>query len=569
MRKLYDGAEMRAMDKWTIEAAGIPGVELMERAAHAVAERILQGECAATAIICGTGNNGGDGYAAARMLREAGCRADVYVIGDPGRIRGDAKVNYDRLGGQGVFAGLPGETAGAAAPAAAGASVSAGAAGLEPAAVSAVSTRYTCVVDALFGTGLDRPLAGEALAAVQWINAWKAADARRRVIAVDIPSGIHAGTGQILGDAVRADETVTISRWKTGLLLYPGRTYAGKVYLEDIGEEEPNPVSDAARTRCYSKKDIRRILPARSADSHKGTYGKLLVAAGSPGMMGAAVFAASAAYRAGAGLVNTVIPAEEGQTMTLAVPEAVQTRYKDSAGCADQQARANDLTQLRLPECSAAVVGPGLGKNVALLRKVLAMRVPTVVDADALNLIAADPSILKESRVDSVAKDFASDAGNCPDNSPDNAVRLIFTPHMGEAARLSGKTVAELYQDLPGNAAELAKRFHAVVVLKNASTVIADPEGRICVNRTGNNGMSTAGSGDVLAGTIGGLLAQAASGGLDGTGSKSAAERLFELACAGVWLHGKAGDAAAKRTGYYALTASDLVRYMRPDRLVK
>ena len=140
---------------------------------------------------------------------------------------------------------------------------------------------------------------------------------------------------------------------------------------------------------------------------------------------------------------------------------------------------------------------------------------------------------------------------------------------MGEASRLSGKTVAELYQDLPGNAAELAKRFHAVVVLKNASTVIADPEGRICVNRTGNNGMSTAGSGDVLAGTIGGLLAQAASGGLDGTGSKSAAERLFELACAGVWLHGKAGDAAAKRTGYYALTASDLVRYMRPDRLVK
>ena len=587
MKKLYDGAEMRAMDRWAVETAGIPGLELMERAARRVTERILEGEGKSAAILCGTGNNGGDGFAAARMLREAGCRADVYVIGDPERIRGDAKVNYDRLEGQNVFCGLPGENADTAA------------------AAETKPVRYTCVVDALFGTGLDRPLEGAVLAAVRWINAWKAAKPRRRVVAVDIPSGIHAGTGQILGDAVRADETITISRLKTGLYLYPGRTYAGKIYLGDIGEDDPNPVSEAAQKRSYGKNDIRMLLPVRSDDSHKGTYGKLLVAAGSPGMMGAAVFAASAAYRAGAGLVNTVIPAGEGQTMTLAAPEAVQTRYTDGTGLngpvqgsqssasqtgqgqirsrqislrqinlkqsrpdesvpgqngQEQDSRnqtgasliradENSLLQIRLPECSAAVVGPGLGKNKTLLRKVLAMGVPTVVDADALNLIAADPLILSAAAL--------QDGRN-------TEPRLIFTPHMGEAARLSGKTVSELYQDLTGSALELARRYHAVVVLKNASTVIADPQGRVCVNRTGNNGMSTAGSGDVLAGTIGGLLAQAAAGGRECGG-----ERLFEIACAGVWLHGKAGDAAAKRTGVYALTASDLVRYMRPDRLVR
>ncbi len=581
MKKLYDGAEMRAMDRWAVEAAGIPGLELMERAARRVTERILDGECRSAAILCGTGNNGGDGFAAARMLREAGCRADVYVIGDPERIRGDAKVNYDRLEGQNVFRGLPGEAE----------SVSE-AAETKPA-------RYTCVVDALFGTGLDRPLEGEALAAVHWINAWKAAKPRRRVIAVDIPSGIHSGTGQILGDAVQADETITISRLKTGLYLYPGRIYAGKVYLGDIGEEEPNPVSEAAQKRCYAKNDIRTLLPSRTADSHKGTYGKLLVAAGSPGMMGAAVFAVSSAYRAGAGLVNAVIPAGEGQTMTLAVPEAVQTRYTAETGqsstvqsaegqihsrqislrqinlrqtrveekSAEQNIEGqnisgrngtdqprpdqNSLIQIRLPECSAAVVGPGLGKNKTLLRKVLAMGVPTVVDADALNLIAADPLILG--------------AASLADGR-ERETRLIFTPHMGEAARLSGKTVPELYQDMVGSALELAKKYHAVVVLKNASTVIADPQGRVCINRTGNNGMSTAGSGDVLAGTIGGLLAQAAQA---ADGRKCDGERLFEIACAGVWLHGKAGDAAAKHTGAYALTASDIVRYMRPDRLVR
>lgn len=489
MRQVFDGNEMREMDRWAIEEKRIPGLTLMERAAEAAVERIMFYKPMNVGVVCGTGNNGGDGFAIARLLKERSVRTEVFVIGKRERLQGDAAVNYARL----EELGIPTVWR-----------------------VPEGTEEYDCVVDALFGTGLSRAVEGEAAKAIEWMNG-----SRGVKVAVDIPSGIHAGTGRILGCAVRADETVTFSRGKAGLYLYPGRSCAGKVYQAPIGIGSPNPIEESCEKYILDAEDVRRWLPPRRPDSHKGTYGKILIAAGSPGMMGAAVFAARSAYHMGAGLVRVMIPESQSAVMSISVPEVVQLLYSDPE-------------QVRVPKDTTAVlVGPGLGANEALWNRIMdetPSDIPLIVDADGLNLLAAHP----EKR----------------------HPRMILTPHMGEASRLSGKTTAELYADLIASARELAVRYQAVVVLKNASTVTADPQGRVCINTNGNPGMSTAGSGDVLAGAIAGLCGQ----------NRDA--DLWKMAAAGVWLHGRAGDVAVRSTGQYALMASDIVNFLRPDRII-
>lgn len=498
MQKLLTGQEIGEMDRWAIQDRGIPGLTLMENAAQKIAAEVLSRKARTAAVVCGTGNNGGDGFAIARLLHEAGIRVWICGAGHRDRLNGegDAAVNYRRALSEKipVYWGMP-----------------------------FPEEKADCIVDALFGTGLNRDLTGEAALAVEWIN--RQAEEGSWVISVDIPSGIHSGTGQVMGVSVQAKETVTFSRLKPGLLLYPGRSNAGKIIVADIGIPTPNPIEKAGQAFTMEAEDAARLLPPRKADSHKGTYGKILVVAGSPGMMGAAIFAVRAAYHSGAGLVRALIPSAESLAMTLGAPEAVQIFYQDPV----EAAVPEDVT--------CVLAGPGLGHNPQLLMRILSTapaESPLILDADALNFLAQD----QEARI-TVQKR----AGN-----------TVLTPHMGEASRLCGKSIADLYKDLPGAARELAMQYQSVVVLKNASTVIASPDGRIAVNRTGNAGMSTAGAGDVLAGTIAGLCGQ---GGV-----------LWENAVLGVWLHGRAGDAAAAKKGMYAMTASDLAEFLQPDRLI-
>ncbi|MBQ7915342.1 MAG: NAD(P)H-hydrate dehydratase [Firmicutes bacterium] len=506
MQPVYDGKEMRELDRWAIEEKGIPGLTLMERAAQAVVDQVVARSPQRVAVVCGIGNNGGDGFAVARLLLAADIPADIYLVGDPGLLKekSDAAVNFERAMEVGCVI-MP---------------------DLIPASI--VAEQYDVVVDALFGTGLSRAIEGEAAEAVQWMNELRSLG--KWVIAVDIPSGIHAGTGQVLGYAVQADETVTFSFNKAGLVIYPGREYAGIVHVADIGIGQGNPINWSYNKGIIQCEDVKEWLPVRMKAGHKGSCGKVLIAAGSPGMMGAAIFAAKAAYRAGAGLVRVVIPRSESLAMTVSVPEAVQILYDDPADIA-------------VPlDVDSVLVGPGLGANQVLFEKILQETptgVPIVVDADGLNMLAKHPEY-----------------GN---------MHMILTPHMGEASRLAGKSIAELYRDLPAAAREIANQYSGTVVLKNASTIVT---GKWMVdsviNITGNSGMSTAGSGDVLAGLIAGLCAQRKA-----NTKRYSFNDAYHLAAAAVWLHGRAGDEAAKVKGEYALMASDIIEYLRPDLLIQ
>ncbi len=482
---------MADLDRAAIEN-GTPGRVLMERAASYIADLTEEKGFVRPAVFCGSGNNGGDGFAAARILKERFISCDVFVPGGKDRIRRPSDAYDEFLGaekeGIGINDGLP------------------------------VSLReYDCIIDALFGTGLCREITGVFRDAVEMINS-----SGLPVISADIPSGVHSATGRILGCAVRASYTVTFSAYKTGHFIYPGRELSGDVRLCDIGV-----APGTSDIFVPEKEDIRGYIPERYSESNKGTYGKVLSVSGSSGMMGAAIFTSRSAYRAGAGLVLSVIPSSESACMTVSVPEAVQIRY-DAPDGADAADRIRDI----LEGVTCAVIGPGLGRNEKLFRNLLGVipeSIPVVIDADGLNILSAEGSLDREN--------------------------VILTPHMMEASRLCGKTVGELYRDVTESAVMLAERYRATVVLKSASTVTASYDGRVAVNTTGNHGMSTAGTGDCLAGIIAGLAAQKR--GCD----------LFRIAAAGAYLHGHAGDLAAEVRGRTSLMASDLIDQIKPDLL--
>ena len=359
---------------------------------------------------------------------------------------------------------------------------------------------YSLIVDALLGTGLDREVTGKMAEAVEWINGRGVP-----VVSVDIPSGVDGRTGQILGCAVRADATVTFAVKKPGLLFYPGRRLAGQVMVADIGLEAP---PDAWME--LERADAARLLPPREPDSHKGTYGHLAVLAGSEGMMGAGALCSAAALRAGAGLVSWGYrrggtPRGLWEVMIRAVEEG-QESGQLSAFLAGK---------------SAVALGPGLGAGaLPWVEAALASGLPLVLDADGLNALAGRPERLR-------------------------GARGVITPHPAEAARLLRVDTGEVTADPPAAALKLAEATGMVAVVKGAVTTIACGDGRIALNTAGNPGMATAGSGDVLTGIIGSLLAQ----GL----------QPWEAACCGVYLHARAGDEAA-RAGMAGLIASDIIR---------
>ncbi len=489
MKRLLTGAQMKQADARTIHEFGMPSLVLMERAALAVVAALQQGfSLDKVLVVCGTGNNGGDGVAVARMLRQQGIDTDVVLIGDEHKCSADLVTQIR------IFENYGGTVAN-----------------------SISSHEYTTIVDALFGVGLTRDISGRYARIIAEINALPA-----RILAVDIPSGIHADDGRIMGTAIQADVTVTFAYEKPGTVLYPGCQYAGMVRVADIGiTDEALPEEPYLCT--YADDALEELLPERPAHGNKGTFGKVLVFAGAVGMSGAACLAAEAAYRAGAGLVRVFTPEENRIVLQSVLPEAMVSCY-----ASDQIAAAMEQLRSDMNWADVIVAGPGIGTGTtmkAFLQIVMAeFPGPLVVDADGLNLLADMKERLKERQAP-----------------------LILTPHLGEMARLTDKGIADIQADLIKTAQDFAREYQLICVMKDARTIVTDGT-TVYINTTGNNGMATGGSGDVLAGVTGALA---------GAGMKP-----FEAACAAVYVHGMAGDLAARKEGPRRMLASDILKYL-------
>ena len=540
---LATAAQMKELDRVAIEERGIPSLELMENAAKAVAEEVLfrtgrtrKGRAAGSsgiiygtcdrpltqeenqqrqqieqivqdrnqdnsirvAVFCGPGNNGGDGVAAARLLMEKGCTVRAFLVGDREKMTPDARTMEEQL-----------EAAGGKLEV------------YQPDDQLQWTWFVTCdaVVDALFGVGLKRPLSGDFLAAVQQINRFRSPF--RPVVSCDIPSGVNADTGEVLGDAVCADATVTFTFAKPGLYLGEGRAHSGEVVVARIGipfelekkiGRQPNGV-DAMDGGTY-------VLPRRPRTAHKGDFGKVFILAGSEGYTGAPVMAANAAVRTGAGLVFLGVPRNIYPIVAVKCDEAMPFPLGEDYGTILEKARA----------CDVALIGPGLGRSPeteALVLRLLAdLDIPVVLDADGINALSG--------HIDSL----------------DNRRALtVLTPHEGEFHRLTGC-------ELPiQNRLEAARNFSVthgcVLVLKGHGTVTASPEGKAWICGAGNPGMAKGGSGDVLAGVIAALLGQ--------KHLKGPHTDLAEVAACGVYYHAQAGDLCAKEIGEYGMTPTDLI----------
>ena len=447
MKRIVSAACMKAADRKTIER-GMPSAVLMERAALSVVHEMLHRGMPAEHVIvlAGTGNNGGDGIAAARMLCERGYRPAVLLTGDPARYSPQMRQQLELLKWYDV------EYVDSYEPG-----------------------RYDTVIDALFGVGLSREITGLVRDLIETVNH----DAAARVIAVDIPSGIQADCGAVLGAAIRAERTVTFAFGKTGLYLYPGAAYAGEVTVKEIGIPETS--LDAPRRYLLEERDLA-LLPARKPDGNKGTYGKILSVTGSETICGAAYLASKACLMSGAGMVHILTASSNRIPLAASFPEALISTWE--SGCADCTQYAALLSW-----ADGVLIGPGIGRGdmaQRLLKMVLdQFRGPVVLDADALNLLADHPELMT-----------ALDE------------RCVVTPHIVEMSRLTGKSVGEI-KAAPFEAAEqFAAAHHVVCVLKDARTVIAYPDGTSFLLASGSSALATAGSGDVLAGITAALTVQ-------------------------------------------------------------
>jgi NAD(P)H-hydrate epimerase len=494
---LVGAAAMRALDRHTIETLGVPGEVLMESAGGAVSELVLEelpagGE---VLVICGAGHNGGDGFVVARRLALLGVPVRAALLGEPRSLRGDAAANHRRA----REAGVPVEGARWRAP------------------------RRGVIVDSLFGTGLVRPLEKAPAASVRRINASRGE--ALRVVAVDLPSGICADTGQVLGVAVEADATVTLGLPKPGLALEPGRSRAGRIVVARIGIADAAP-GVSHDTELWTRAAAGAQLPPRPAAGHKGSFGHALLVAGSEGKTGAAALAARGAGRVGAGLVTVACPAGVNDILEVKCTEAMTVPVPDTSERALAAGAEEVLVELAA-ERDAVGLGPGVGRSAETfkLARAIAARVerPLAIDADAIRAFGGDPAELRRRR------------------GP-----TVLTPHPGEATALLGGRATELNRDRCGAARRLAEMTGCVVLLKGAATVVAGPGGRVALNPTGGPALATGGTGDVLLGMVAGLLAQG--------------RPPFEAAALAAYLHGFAADRIATRRGPAGLLAGDLAR---------
>lgn len=537
--RLLTAAEQRALDRLALDEAGLPTRALMESAGAAVAAEVRRGEHDRVLVVCGPGNNGGDGYVAARFLRESlRTEAQLARAGGPGPLSDERVLCVSTA----EVATLKGDaqTAQRAWEASGGRTVTV--AQLADAAPFRWLSRGDAVVDAVFGCGLSRPPAGAEAAAIQLVN--EAGERGARVVAVDIPSGVDADSGHVHPVHVaRADTTVTFHLPKRGLVLHPGAVSCGRIVVAPIGlPRELESRLELPPCELLDEAWAREALEPRPPTAHKHDFGHVLAVAGSPGKSGAAALLVESALRAGAGLVTLAARPEVLAVVLPQLPEAMGVALPGPAGEPNAPLSLADLPALReaLKGKTALALGPGIarGKETGLLIGELMSGLDagcaSVIDADGLNALSEHRDRISE---------WCTKAG----------ARPVFTPHAMEFSRLTGEERERAESERVEAAARAAQRFACVMVLKGARTVVAEPDGRTALCGPGNPGMATAGSGDVLTGVIAALLARR-------TGHGASAER----ARLGVVLHALAGDEAADRNGQGPLLASDIGRLGLP-----
>ncbi len=509
---LVTAAEMQKMDGETIRSFGLPGRILMENAGRGTTRVLfekfpdIQGK--SIGILAGHGNNGGDGFVVARYAAQRGSAVSVYLLSSAARVQGDARANLELLPALKVpVIEIP------------------DAAGLSDHA--AAMAEHAIWVDAVFGTGLNSDIRGHCRDAIDLVNSFD-----RPVLAVDIPSGINADTGQVCGTCIRADVTVTFAFPKIGHAVFPGRNFTGDMKIIDIGI--PPHIADTIAPRQFlvTRANVARSLIQRPPDSHKGDTGHLLTIAGSTGKTGAAVMTCLAAMRTGAGLVSLGAPKSLNTVLETMLVEAMTAPLAETCEGALSENASDEIDRL-LKGKQCVAIGPGLGtatETGQLVRKLLRKcELPMVIDADGLNSIAGQNTILTKLKAPAV-----------------------LTPHPGEMARLTGLSTDQVQRDRVGCARDFATATGTIIVLKGAGTVIALPDGRVHINTTGNPGMASGGMGDVLTGIIAGLITQGYS--------------PETSAVAGVYLHGAASDAIASAGESIGYLASDVIRQI-PEQL--
>ena len=497
LEPLYTAEQMRALDSWAIDELGIPSLELMEAAGGAVAAAVADLEpTAPVRIVCGKGNNGGDGLVAARRLAEQGVEAEALLLWGADELSPDARANHDRLSGSGASVRQ-----------------------VDPAGLSDALAQAGVVVDALLGTGFSGSPRAPLDSAIAAIN-----DAGVPVVAVDVPSGVDASTGEVEGACVRADVTVTFHAAKLGLWILPGKACAGRVEVVDIGIPDA-PGRPAAHDGGLIQETVLDLVPRRGSDSNKFSSGSVLVVGGSTGLTGAVCMACEAAMRAGAGWVRAAVPGSLNIVFEQKLTEVMTVPLPDEEGALTPAAAKGVLEAAE--RADAVVLGPGLGRSegaLSLARELFAkIEPPLLLDADGLNAFA--------DRLDEMSERGAP---------------AVLTPHAGELARLLGAKSGDISKRRLHSARDAARRSRATVVLKGDDTLVVDGERTpVGVSAGGSPALATAGTGDVLSGVVAAFL------------SKRVAP--FDAACAGVYAHSQAGWLAAAELGADSVIAGDVI----------
>lgn len=499
--KVISAETMQMLDRRTIAEQGIPGALLMENAGKCCADRILDafgdGVGRRAAVIAGKGNNGGDGYVIARLLMQQGWEVDVFVLAEQQQITGDAALNLERLDSTKIrFTSdkLPED-------------------------FTDLLTGATVIVDAILGTGLNSEISGVILDAVKAVN-----NSGCPVVAVDIPSGLHGTTGKVMGDAIKADMTVTFACAKLGHVLLPGAEHVGRLIVADIGIPQEY-IQNAPGSEYLDAAVIQSLLHRRDRHSHKGHFGHCLIVAGSTGKTGAAALAANSAVRAGSGLVTLGVPATLNHILETKTTEAMTAPLSDAGYGYHGEIAFPELEKLMQGK-DVLAIGPGIGTHTTtkavVLKLVESTGLPLVIDADGLTIVAEDIAVLTRSK----------------------SKTIVLTPHPGEMARLTGRTVSELETERIPAAQAFARQHGVHLILKGARTVIAAPSGETAVNGSGNPGMASGGMGDVLTGIVTALLGQGYS--------------PWDACRIAVFLHGFSADLVAAEKGEIGMSASDV-----------
>lgn len=510
MRYAVTGSEMKIYDRNTSEYFGVSGEVLMERASLEVVDDILEhirqrsvNRKYRALVFAGVGNNGGDGACIARILSQRGVLVTLCVVGDMTRAS-DLILKQLRTAEK---YGIVTDT-------------------FSNIRDNKSASNWDIIVDALFGVGLSRPVLGDYKLAIDYMNACKTERSDDLyVVAVDIPSGIHSDTGEIMGCCVKADTTVTFNQVKLGHIMYPGCEYVGKLVIGDAGITDDSFL-DKPPLAFYYDERVCELLPQRDPASNKGSNGKILIIAGSKEISGALCLCAGACLKAGAGMVKVFTAVNNAETVKTLIPEAMLTTY-------DEFEPVTEKLSKEFKWATGIVIGPGLDESARgyeLVNEVLSsFDKDIVVDAGALNVISRNDDL----------KQLLSEYGR-------GNKKVIITPHIGEFARLYGESAKDCKKNILEYPGILAKRLHCTVICKDARSVVADSNSKkIYINVSGNDGMATAGSGDVLSGILGALLGS-------GLGA-------FEIASIGCYIHGKAGDLAADKLGRYSMVASDII----------